>query len=223
MKRLLVCVCTLAMILSLTACGSDKKVFEISKEAFREIECAYSIVDEFGADIYKAWHLAVSEPARIQNEGVAFLAADLSLTEDDVRGGLGYGIAVGEGREWSDLSDEEKEQYKQQSDQFLKDTPNESVLQYTIYAIPFSYIANGKTAEAQTALDSAKSRMREISEKHADYDHYPNLKGYYTTVSSYFEFCQKPTGTFEMMETTVNEYRNDIRDYRYDLEFVFGE
>ena len=49
------------------------------------------------------------------------------------------------------------------------------------------YTGAGK--KAQTALNEAKAQMKELSEKYSDYEHYPNLKGYYTTTSSFFDFC----------------------------------
>lgn len=70
---------------------------------------------------------------------------------------------------------------------------------------------NGKAEEAQTALDAAKTQMKELSEKHSDYEHYPNLKGYFTTTSSFLEFCQNPTGSFEQLKDTINDYKNKAR------------
>lgn len=70
-------------------------------------------------------------------------------------------------------------------------------------------------------MESAKTQMRALSEKYSDYEHYPNLKGYYTTTSSYFEFCQNPEGTFEQVQDTINDYRNKARDYKSDLDYIF--
>lgn len=198
-------------------------IFALSRKAYQEINSAYDIIKEFGSDVYKAWNLGVSEPANIQKKGIPFFVDELSLSEEEVKAGLGYGMANGENKVWSNLSDAEKKEYLEKADTFFQVTPNNLVLQYSIYAVPFSYIANGKTEEVQEKLDSAKLAMRELSEKYADYEHYPNLKGYYTTTASYFEFCQKPTGTFEMLETTINDYRNEIREYSNDLDFIFGD
>ena len=84
-----------------------------------------------------------------------------------------------------------------------------------------AYKANGKASEAETALEKAKEQMKTLSEKYSDYEHYPNLKGYYTTTSSFFNFCQNPTGSFEQVKTTINDYKNEARDYMSDLDYIF--
>lgn len=203
--------------------AQKKYIFELSKEAYNEITHAYSIIHKFGADVYEAWHLGATQPRNVQTMGIAFLGNDLNLSEDELKGGLGYFQAYIEDKNWDELTEEERKEYIDTGDSFLKGVSNANVLQTSIYAIPFSYIVNGKTEEAQTALNNAKNIMRELSENYSDYEHYPNLKGYYTTTAAYFELCQKPKGTFVMLETTINDYMNEIRDFRSDLDFIFGE
>ena len=77
--------------------------------------------------------------------------------------------------------------------------------------------------EVQTAINTAKEQMKKLSDKYSDYEHYPNLKGYYTTTSSFFDFCQNPTGSFEQMKNTINDYKNEARDYISDLDYIFEE
>lgn len=61
-----------------------------------------------------------------------------------------------------------------------------------------------KVEKAQTALDAAKAQMKELSQEYSDYEHYPNLKGYYTTTSAFFDFCNNPFGSFEQLKDTIN-------------------
>ena len=77
--------------------------------------------------------------------------------------------------------------------------------------------------EAQNVLNNAKTQMKELSERYSDYEHYPNLKGYYTTTSSFFDFCQNPTGSFEQVKDTINDYKNEARDYISDLDYIFED
>lgn len=65
--------------------------------------------------------------------------------------------------------------------------------------------------------------MKKMSEKYSDYEHYPSLKKYYTETKSYFDFCKAPTGSFEQVKTTINDYRNDIREYVSDLDYIFED
>ena len=65
--------------------------------------------------------------------------------------------------------------------------------------------------------------MKTLSEKYSDYEHYPALKGYYTTTDAFFDFCQNPSGSFEQVKTTINDYRNDCRSYNKDLNYIFED
>ena len=65
--------------------------------------------------------------------------------------------------------------------------------------------------------------MKELSESYSDYEHYPALKGYYTTTSSFFDFCQNPTGSFEQLKTTVEDYKTTARDFNADLDYIFED
>ena len=94
---------------------------------------------------------------------------------------------------------------------------------FCVMVVTGAYQANGKVAEAQNALEEAKTQMKELSEEYSDYEHYPNLKGYYTTTNSFFDFCLNPTGSFEQVKTTINDYRNEARDYMNDLDYIFEE
>lgn len=52
-----------------------------------------------------------------------------------------------------------------------------------------------------------------------------HLRGrrYYTSTSSFFEFCQNPTGSFEQVVNTINDYKNEARDYKNDLDYIFED
>lgn len=92
-----------------------------------------------------------------------------------------------------------------------------------VYLVINAYEAKSTYAEIATILDAAKEQMRTMSEDYSDYEHYPNLKGYYTTTQAFFDYCQKPTGSFEQAVTTIENYRNEARDYYYDLEYIFED
>ena len=86
-----------------------------------------------------------------------------------------------------------------------------------------AYIANGEVKKAQGYLTEAKEQMKELSDKYSDYEHYPALKGYFTTTSSFFEFCQDPTGSFNQLKTTMEDYETTARNYRADLDYIFED
>ncbi len=213
----------LASCLSLCACGGTKKAFEASKSAYDTISIAYDITENFGSDVYEAWRLGIYEDDEILDEGCAFLATELSLSEDEIRDGVAYMMMTTLFEEdWDTASEEDKEEHRQSADMYFT-VMEDDLFSFCVSITSCAYIANGKVAEAQAALDSAKAQMKELSDKYSDYEHYPNLKGYYTTTSSFFDFCQNPTGSFEQVKTTLNDYKNEARDYISDLDYIFED
>ncbi len=224
MKKFIALCLAFAMCLSLCACGGgDKKAFEASKAAYDNIDIAYEIAEQFGSDVYEAWRLGIYDDDEILDDGCAHLATELNLSEDEIRDGVVYVVLCNiSGENWEDVSEEEKEDQRQKADNYFKYFEDD-LFSFCVMVVSAAYEANGKAAEAQTALDAAKAQMKELSENYSDYEHYPNLKGYYTTTSSFFQFCQEPTGSFEQIKTTVNDYRNEARDYISDLDYIFED
>lgn len=220
MKKIIVFILIVAMCISTTACGGDKKAFEVSKKAYENIDIAYEITEEFGANLYEAWRLGIYDDDEILKSGAAYLATELTLSEDEIKEGIGYVIAELVGEDWSTMSDEDKSMITDNTNLVFSMMEDELVT-FCLKTVTCAYIANGKAQEAQNALDEAKKQMKELSEDYSDYEHYPNLKGYFTTTSSFFEFCQNPTGTFEQLKDTINNYNNEVRDYISDLDYIF--
>lgn len=123
--------------------------------------------------------------------------------------------------DWDTLSEEEKDDFRNKSTLMFKLYEDDLFVVCTSAVIE-AYNMNGKADQAKAALDEAKAIMKELSEKYSDYEHYPSLKGYYTTTSSYFDFCENPAGSFDQLESTNNEYRNEARDYIADLDYIFN-
>lgn len=223
MKKVLVLILVAVMCVSLTACvGGNKKAFEASKMAYDSVDVAYEITEQFGSDIYEAWRLGIYDSEEIIDNGFSHLASELSLSEDEIRMGAAYVLTELCGGNWTELSDENRETLAEAADEsfaMMKD----NLFSYCVEVVTGAYIANGKVEEAKDALEQAKAQMKELSENYSDYEHYPNLKGYYTTTSSFFDFCQNPTGSFEQIKETVNDYKNEARDYVSDLDYIFEE
>ena len=206
--------------LSLVACGgSNKKAFEISKAAYENIDMAYEITEQFGSDIYEAWRLAIYDDEEIIDNGADYLASELSLSADEIRTGAVYTVYEDE---WDTMSDEEKDELIAESDLYFC-IFEDDLFEFCVETVVNAYVVNGKVKEAQTALDAAKAHMKELSAEYSDYEHYPNLKSYFTTTSSFFAFCQNPTGSFEQLKETINKYNNEARDYISDLDYIFED
>lgn len=86
-----------------------------------------------------------------------------------------------------------------------------------------SYEASGLYQEVEALLNEAQAALKTVSESNADYQYYPSLKQYYSKLQAMFEFVKSPTGSFEQLKTTMNNYSTDIRTFQGDLSFVFAD
>ena len=93
--------------------------------------------------------------------------------------------------------------------------------QYCLYTVNEAYVLNGVIGEIQQKIDTANAALRTMTNEFDDYKHYPTLKDYYAKVTSYFEFAQNPTGSFQQLKDTINSYETDMRTLKSDLSFVF--
>lgn len=222
MKRIICLLLSLVMCLSLVACGGEKKEFEASKAAYDNITTAYKITEQLGSDLYEAWRMGIYDKDEILDNGVNHLARELSLSAEEIRAGVGFTVANLLGDDWEKASDDDKAKYIAMADSAFELMEDE-LFSFCVMCVKNAYTANGKVGEAQTALDAAKTQMKELSQKYSDYEHYPALKEYYTTTSSFFDFCKNPTGSFEQVKETINDYKNEARDYVSDLDYIFEE
>lgn len=223
MKKITAILLIGAMSVSLCSCGGgNKKAFNASKTAYEKVDIAYEITEQFGSDLYEAWRLGIYDDEEVLENGVKHLASELSLSEEEIKEGVGYVMAEMTGEDWSEMSEEDKKAITENTD-IIFSMMEDDLFSFCVMVVTGAYSVNGKVDEAQTALDEAKAQMKELSEKYSDYEHYPNLKGYYTTTSSFFDFCQNPTGSFEQVKETINDYKNEARNYISDLDYIFEE
>lgn len=248
MKKIVLAALILSMCISLCACGSSGETqapvesgttvstteatetpaqiaFKMSQEAYDSVSEAYAIVTDFAEDIYEAWRLGIHEDESITSRGNSYLASELNLSETELNDAITYFIAVDlEDQNWDTLTEQQKRTYADEyDDTLLYSFFEEDLFSFCTTIVGYAYIVNGDCAKVEDALNNAKGLMKEMSASYSDYEHYPSLKGYYTTVQAYFDFCQNPTGSFNQLVETDNTYQNDIRNYQNDLDFIFGD
>lgn len=226
-KRIFAFLSIVPLILSLTACSfggiKTKKAFETSKEAYNNIEAAYEIIDAMDHDIYEAWRAGIYDDDEIESGGVSSLAKKLNLSESDLKKGLTKAIM---GNDYDTQSAEDIQYIEDNLDILLKvcdDKMGISLFTLCVNGVVEAYKLNGKADEAQKNLETAKGLMKTLSNDYSDYEHYPALKDFYTTTSSYYDFCVNPTGTFEQLKSTLEDYRNKERDYKSNLDYIFED
>lgn len=224
MKKFMALLLAVSMCLSFCSCSNDKKAFEVSKSAYNNINDAYSIIDVIWEDVYEAWRLGGYNAEDVKNRGIAYLLTELSLTEDELRAGFKSDALHRLESGSEEISDELKESFKKWSedaDTYLKNIRTNQIFGVVIHSVIYAHIEKGSVSEAQSALNAAKENMKELSEKYSDYEHYPNLKGFYTTTSAFLELCIEPDISFNQFKEVSNEYKKEARDYINDLDFIF--
>lgn len=227
----------------------NNEAYELSKEAYDNINTAYNIIEKLGEDIYQAGREGVLSKEEILTGGTEYLSNKLNLTKEELAEGIAFmivgpqGLSKKLGKEamgqiedddliqlldemdeiWEDASDEDKNSWITYADTafgLMDSTP----LQITcsLYVIG-SYAVNNQISEAETALDNAKAIMKQLSNEYSNYEHYPSLKEYYTTTSDFYDFCLTLNADVKQFGTTMDEYKDDAKKYRNEIEFVFEE
>lgn len=197
--------------------------FEVSKRAYEHINIAYNITEQLASDIYEAWRLAIFEEEEILEGGAAHLATGLYLSAEEIKTGAAYYAFTSIlDEDWNEMPEDDKRSYINIADDFFR-AFEDDLLSFCVFSVIGAYTVDGTIEEAQTALNAAKAQMKELSQQYSDYEHYPNLKGYYTTASSFLNFCNNPTGTFNQMKDAINSYRKEARDLISNLNYIFEE
>ena len=184
----------------------DAAVFEHSKAAYLKLNETAEICEQAMSDIYNAWMWGIYDwddkktaselSSSLQKEVSVDLESGADLLYEDSTAGT-YLI--------------------------LSALMNDSDWQGCVELVIASYENTGVYAQADTLLAEAQSALKVVSEKNADYQYYPMLKQYYAKISAMLEFVKSPSGSFEQLKTTKNDYMNSIDSYQGDLSFVFAE
>ena len=229
MKKILITILTVSLLLSMVSCGSAA-AFKISKEAYNNINTAYEKVNEFSQDIYEAWYMGINKKEDIngsqkssygyittynEKEELENFADELHIPQEDLERAVAK--LLGKDAYNPGTSSEAGDWY------FLSNKLNDSFFSACVTLVSTAYEENGTADEITALLEEARGQMKKLSDSYSDYEHYPNLKEYFTTTTAFFDFCLNPEGSFEQVVETFNNYRNDARNYYFDLNYVFEE
>lgn len=211
MKKAIALILAFAMCLSLCACGgnSSKEAFDVSKEAFIKITTAYKMVNQYSEDIYEAWYLGVRDSKSYDDD---YEFGDFCAEMDIERKYIEQAVATLLGKttfekgDWSDLP------YRYRGTSYFS---------AWVDVMSAAYVCSGDVDEITQLLMDAMSLMKTLSNEYSDYEHYPNLKEYFTNTIAFFDFCRHPEGSFEQVVETFNNYRNHSRECFFDLNYIF--
>ena len=207
----------------------------LAENVYDSLKNAYEISARIGNDIIAAWRTGIYDTAAFQSKDydttkISILAAELSLSQYDVEVGAAAAYQLmWNGVLWANMTEEEKEESLNPTsgmpdgEYALRLQAYGDLFQFCVTTVIEGYTHNGQMESAQTSLLNAKDWIRLLGDTYPDYVHYAALLDYYTSVSSYLEFCQSPSGNFEQASNSNNAYQNDVKEYVNKLELVFGE
>lgn len=81
---------------------------------------------------------------------------------------------------------------------------------------------DGTYDKIDAKLSSAQTEIKKLTNQYADYTGLNTLKSYYTEVSAYAAFCKAPNGSFSQLQTTMNNYENNLNRYKQELAFYLS-
>lgn len=188
----------------------DQEAFDTAKEAYTSLCEAADMTVSVMSSVYGAWYFGIYKADDSSSSNVvANLAKEVALSQSELDAGvksLATTLSV----------DESTLKYA-----MYKGTGDTKAWQYCLFVVNESYVVNGNFGDIQSKIDTANAALKTMTNEFDDYKHYPTLKEFYAKVSSYAEFSQNPSGSFQQLKDTINDYENSIRTYRSDLSFVF--
>lgn len=188
----------------------DQQAYDTANEAYLNLCSAADLTISVMDSVYGAWRFGIYDADDSTSSTVLTnLAKETSLSKSELEAGvksLAESFDVSESNLLSALVSESK------------DISN---WQFCLYVVHEAYNANGVFDEIRTNIDAANNALKTMTANYDDYKHYPALKEFYSKISSYFEFAENPSGSFQQLANTINDYENSIRTYRSDLSFIF--
>lgn len=94
--------------------------------------------------------------------------------------------------------------------------------QYCLNIAEYAISVQGDYDTISENMSEAEKLLQSLTKEYGDYEYYPKLKEYYSAVSSYVDFFKNPTGSFQQLSETVNQFENNIRTYQSDVGFLFN-
>ncbi len=190
----------------------------LAAQAYTEVNAAHDMLDEMVSDIYKAWHWAIHE-AKDDICSLALLAKEMDRPINELKRGFAYGTNEGT---WGDLSvgDRQKKINRAESDFKLLLATGFSRFSACVLTVRGVYMENGNYREAEQHLQAAEQALDTLHEAFPDSQYYAALKEYYATETAMAAYCRSVDGSLEQAKTTINDYRNDVRKLKAELELL---
>ena len=192
------------------AYDEEQRAFEVAKVAYGELCAAADLTRPVMSSVYSAWSFGIHNASNSTTSNILTnLARETNLTAGELQAGV-KSLAESMGSAESTILST-----------MTSASRDISNWQWCLFVLEEAYVVNGTFDTIQEHIDAANAALRAMTADYDDYKHFPNLKDFYSLVLSYAEFAQSPTGSFNQLVDTKNDYENSIRRLRNDLGFVF--
>ncbi len=184
-----------------------EKEFESADIAYFYLTISHQLCTEIMDSIYGAWYFAIyeSDDYYMFSSCLRAFCSEANLNQDDVKKSIDK---VLQKAGITDIDDDWRCVAMQ-------------VPSYAVAIVVQVYTDYGTYDSIDVNLSNAKEALKSVTNNYADYTGYPTLKSYYSEISSYYEFCSSPTGSFNQLKTTIETYETNLRKYKNDLSFIF--
>lgn len=81
---------------------------------------------------------------------------------------------------------------------------------------------SGAYDTVKTGLSEVQTMLQELTSVYGDEKYVPKLQEYYAAVTSYADFFTNTTGSFNQLQTTINDYENSILTIKSSVGFLFS-
>ncbi|MGM9609099.1 MAG: hypothetical protein ACI3XE_02625 [Eubacteriales bacterium] len=195
---------------SANASGNTKdSEIQAAKKAYGSLSEAHELIVEMMDAISNAWHFAIydADDYNTFDLCVVMLAINSGLFSTELKEATDVVL--------------NKMGYSQPSD--TKRLAALRTFSTTIAIVKQVFTDNGKYEKIDELLSAAKTSIKSITGKYEEYTGYSTLKSYYSETSAYAEFCKDPTGSYQQLSTTRDNYETKLRNYKNELSFVLDE
>jgi hypothetical protein len=175
--------------------------------AYAQLILAEGYCDMFSTMIYDAWYFAIykSDDYLYASKAIPAFSSSVGISQDLVNEGItSYLKKIG----YTNMSDSAKVA--------VLSTNNGA-----LYVVDYALTNNDGFANASGCIKGAKELIQSLDPNYASVNGYSELTAYYSAVSSYFDFCYSPNGSFSQLSGTLNTYRSncDTASNRCDIYF----
>ncbi|MBQ8922659.1 MAG: hypothetical protein IJ060_10975 [Oscillospiraceae bacterium] len=74
----------------------------------------------------------------------------------------------------------------------------------------------------KSAKDNIEEAKKEIRSATDDLNHYEDMRNFYTTSLSYYEWLEKATGSYKEATALIDDYETKLREFKNDMDLDFG-